>query len=137
MYANELRLHLRLIRDQERPLLLPGESFALGDVQVGAGSYEVRWRDALIRMASSQVLTLALLVKADGRAVSPEDIVRVAHRPSEYADVSTVSQRIHRLRERLQESGIDPKVVQSVSGHGYRLDKSLLDPPPHRSGASH
>lgn len=88
-----------------------------GDIEVDAGRAEARRGGQLIALTSRELAVLELLVRADGRVVSSEELLE--HAWDEHADPFTTSVRVimSRLRAKLGE----PPAIATVIGKGYRL----------------
>ena len=88
-----------------------------GDIVVDAGRAEARRGGQLIALTARELAVLELLVRADGRVVSSEELLE--HAWDEHADPFTTSVRVimSRLRAKLGE----PPAIATVIGKGYRL----------------
>ena len=75
------------------------------------------------RILELQPLTFELFAKLHENAEQILSVRRLTHEVWEGVVVSpeTLKQRIFLLRKALQSAGIDPKIIQSVRGKGYRL----------------
>ncbi len=66
---------------------------------------------------------LACLMKNAGRVVSREDLLRDAWGWEYLTETKTVDTHIKRLRDKIEQAGYDPSLVETVRGYGYRFKK--------------
>ncbi|MRS12772.1 MAG: response regulator transcription factor [Actinobacteria bacterium] len=64
---------------------------------------------------------LACLMRHAGRVLSREFLLTEAWGWQYLVDTKTVDTHIKRLRDKLTSAGVDPAVVETVRGYGYRL----------------
>lgn len=66
---------------------------------------------------------LGCLMKNAGKVVSREDLLRDAWGWEFITETKTVDTHIKRLRDKIEQAGYDPKLVETVRGYGYRFKK--------------
>ena len=64
---------------------------------------------------------LASLMKSAGKVVSREDLLREAWGWEYLTETKTVDTHIKRLRDKIEQAGYDPGLVETVRGYGYRF----------------
>ena len=67
---------------------------------------------------------LACLMRHAGKVLSRELLLREAWDWEYLVETKTVDTHIKRLRDKLEAAGVDPAVVETVRGYGYRLRAS-------------
>ena len=64
---------------------------------------------------------LASLMKNAGKVVSREELLRDAWGWEYLTETKTVDTHIKRLRDKIEQAGYDPGLVETVRGYGYRF----------------
>ena len=64
---------------------------------------------------------MACLMKNVGKVVSREELLRDAWGWEYLTETKTVDTHIKRLRDKIEQAGYDPGLVETVRGYGYRL----------------
>ena len=64
---------------------------------------------------------LACLMRHAGKVLSREQLLREAWDWEYLVETKTVDTHVKRLRDKLETAGIDPAVVETVRGYGYRF----------------
>ena len=64
---------------------------------------------------------LASLMKNAGKVVSREELLREAWGWEYLTETKTVDTHIKRLRDKIEQAGYDPGLVETVRGYGYRF----------------
>ena len=64
---------------------------------------------------------LAALMKSAGKVVSREDLLREAWGWDYITETKTVDTHIKRLRDKIGAAGLDPAIIETVRGYGYRF----------------
>jgi DNA-binding winged helix-turn-helix (wHTH) protein len=64
-------------------------------------------------------------MKNAGKVVSREDLLREAWGWEYLTETKTVDTHIKRLRDKIEQAGYDPGLVETVRGYGYRF-KAML-----------
>ena len=64
---------------------------------------------------------MAALMKQAGKVVSREDLLREAWGWEYLTETKTVDTHIKRLRDKIEQAGYDPGLVETVRGYGYRF----------------
>ena len=64
---------------------------------------------------------MACLMKNAGKVVSREELLRDAWGWEYLTETKTVDTHIERLRDKIEQAGYDPGLVETVRGYGYRF----------------
>ena len=64
---------------------------------------------------------LAALMRSAGKVVSREDLLREAWGWEYITETKTVDTHIKRLRDKIAAAGLDPAIIETVRGYGYRF----------------
>ena len=64
---------------------------------------------------------MACLMKNSGKVVSREELLRDAWGWEYLTETKTVDTHIKRLRDKIEQAGYDPGLVETVRGYGYRF----------------
>jgi len=64
---------------------------------------------------------LACLMRHQGQVLSREQLLRRAWEWEYLVETKTVDTHVKRLRDKLEAGGVDPGIVETVRGYGYRL----------------
>src|SRR5262249_26988139 len=113
----ELLPILRAIRPEG--LAEPQPILECGGLRLDPASLEVHLQGRLVRMPQREFLLLQLLMTHADRVVSREQI-----RDSVWGGVpgsNTITVHVQRLRQRLGDDQVDPRMILTVRGVGYRL----------------
>ena len=68
---------------------------------------------------------MACLMKNAGKVVSREELLRDAWGWEYLTETKTVDTHIKRLRDKIEQAGYDPSLVETVRGYGYRFKAQL------------
>lgn len=96
---------------------------SIGRVTVDIERHEVAVRGRKIELTPKEFELLRLLIEADGRVLSREELLEKiwGHGEDSEIDTRTVDQHIARLRRKLNTGG---SIVATVTNFGYRLKRS-------------
>ena len=101
-------------RDDETPLEAVG-------IVLDEGAHIARFGTADIDLTPREFELLACLMRHAGRVLSREHLLKEAWGWQYVVETKTVDTHIKRLRDKLTAAGVDPSVVETVRGYGYRL----------------
>jgi DNA-binding response OmpR family regulator len=108
----------------EATLPLDDTLFAAGQLLVDSAAKIVRsgGRQLDPPLSPAQFALLSLLMKAEGRVVSRDEVISAVWPDAEGGVTDqAVDALVYRLRERLDELGVDHNYVVTVRGHGFRF----------------
>jgi two-component system response regulator RegX3 len=101
-------------REEEGPLEAAGIVLDEAAHIARAGSTE-------IDLTPREFELLACLMRHAGRVLSREQLLREAWGWQYVVETKTVDTHVKRLRDKLAAAGVDPAVVETVRGYGYRM----------------
>jgi DNA-binding response OmpR family regulator len=113
----ELLPILRAIRPDG--LVLPLPPLQVGGLRLNPSSLEVSLHGRLVRMPMRELRLLQLLMAHADRVVTREQIRDSVWGGSPGSNTITV--HVQRLRQRLGDAQVDPRLILTVRGVGYRL----------------
>jgi DNA-binding response OmpR family regulator len=111
----ELVARIRALSRRSRPALPP--TLAHGDLQLDSGRRLVTRADRPVALSPKEYAVLELLLGAEGRVVSTEEILERAWDDATDPFTNAVRMTVSRLRAKLG----DPPVIQTVTPVGYRI----------------
>jgi len=77
--------------------------------------------ETLIDLTPREFELLATLMRHAGKVLNRDQLLRQAWGWEYLVETKTVDTHIKRLRDKLEAAGVDPAVVETVRGYGYRL----------------
>ncbi len=99
--------------------------FDEGGLVVNNATHECTLYGKEIALTPTEFSILWLLCKNQGRAVPSEEIFETVWKEKYYESNNTVMVHIRRLRKKLGEPMRQPRIIKTVWGVGYRIDKKL------------
>jgi two-component system response regulator BaeR/two-component system response regulator AdeR len=97
---------------------LTSEVFKAGDINVNMTAFEVRCKETLIDLTSSELRLLALLAKEPNRVRYRSELLAVTGDAESFADERSVDAHIKNIRRKLGPCG---EAIETVRGIGYKL----------------
>jgi TolB-like protein/DNA-binding winged helix-turn-helix (wHTH) protein len=112
-----------------RPELpVPDSVVRFADFELDGGRYELRRGDRVIKLEKIPFELLFLLVEADGRLVTREQIAERLWGKHVFLDVEHgVNTAIRKIRRALGDDPDQPRFVQTITGRGYRFIAATRD----------
>jgi two-component system, OmpR family, response regulator RegX3 len=98
-----------------------GERMEAGGFVVDEGAHTVTYEDRPIELTPREFELLACLMRHRGNVLSREQLLKQAWGWQIVVETKTVDTHVKRLRDKLEEAGASPEVVETVRGYGYRL----------------
>jgi len=105
-------------QSQDRPA---EEILEVAGIRLDEGAHEATHGDVLIDLTPREFELLACLMRHAGKVLSREQLLRQAWNWQYLVETKTVDTHIKRLRDKLAAAEVDPAVVETVRGYGYRL----------------
>jgi two-component system response regulator RegX3 len=99
----------------------PGEVFEAAGIRLDEGTHEVSSMGNPIDLTPREFELLACLMRHDGKVLSRDQLLRQAWGWEIVVETKTVDTHIKRLRDKIEQAGGDPAVVETVRGYGYRI----------------
>jgi DNA-binding response OmpR family regulator len=119
------RVRAILHRANPRPAVARPNFLRVGGIEIDLDRREVRVNGRHRRVTPRELTVLTLLIEADGKVLSREDLLKRLWGVDEDADVSTrtVDQHIARLRRSLLS---ERRRIVTVKGLGYKIETGPL-----------
>jgi len=92
-----------------------------GDLEINAGTREVRRLGALVELTATEFDVLHCLVEAAGRVLSREQIQARVWGPTHHGTPRTIDNFVLQLRAKLEDDAANPRHIMTVRGVGYRF----------------
>jgi two-component system response regulator RegX3 len=99
-----------------------GERFESAGVLLDESTHEVTSGGVLVDLTPREFELLACLMRHHGKVLSRDQLLRQAWGWEIVVETKTVDTHIKRLRDKLEAAGVDPAIVETVRGYGYRLN---------------
>lgn len=99
-----------------------GDRFEAAGMVLDEATHQVRSADADIELTPREFELLACLMRHAGKVLSRDQLLRQAWGWEIVVETKTVDTHIKRLRDKLEAAGVNPDVVETVRGYGYRLN---------------
>ena len=100
----------------------PGEVYEAAGIHLDETSHDVTFGDTPIDLTPREFELLACLMMHAGKVLSRDQLLRQAWGWEIVVETKTVDTHIKRLRDKLEAAGVDPNIVETVRGYGYRLN---------------
>ena len=97
------------------------EIFQAGQVSMDDRSKEVRINGRPVSLSPREYDLLKLLISEPNRVFSTNEIIQTVWPNKNNADATDVKQYIHLLRNKIEASPSDHRLIQTVKGFGYRF----------------
>jgi DNA-binding response OmpR family regulator len=118
----ELRSRVRaVLRRAGGRVLDEGDVTTVGPVTLDRRRREVTCRGAPVKLTFSEFELLACLMSQPGRLYNRQELLRAIWGDSAYRDPRAIDVHIRHLREKLEESPEQPRIILTVRGAGYRV----------------
>ncbi len=105
----------------ERPSDLPGEHLEASGIVLDEAAHEARHGEIPIDLTPREFELLATLMRYPGKVLTREQLLRQAWGWEYLVETKTVDTHIKRLRDKLAAAGVNPAVIETVRGYGYRI----------------
>jgi DNA-binding response OmpR family regulator len=99
-----------------------GAVVRIGDCDVDFGRAELRRSGAPVDVTALELRLLGALVRARGRVLTREQLIRQAWGENTHVGDRVVDTHILNLRKKIEPRAAEPQFLKSVRGLGYRLD---------------
>ncbi len=96
-------------------------SISAGGLTLDESAHTAKGEHGNINLTPREFELLASLMRNAGKVVSREDLLRDAWGWEYLTETKTVDTHIKRLRDKIEASGYDPGLVETVRGYGYRF----------------
>jgi DNA-binding response OmpR family regulator len=117
----ELAARVRTVLRRARAGAPPTERIAFGDVELDAGTREVRKGGAEVRLTAKEFDLLWFLACHPRRVFGRDQLMSRVWGYEAALDTGTVTVHVRRLREKIEDDPSTPRHLQTVWGIGYRV----------------
>lgn len=94
-----------------------------GDLEIDPDQIEVRKGGREILLSPREFKLLHTMAQSPGRVFQRSALLRQVWGEEDYIDERTVNVYVQRLRNKLDDSSSEPKMIETVRGFGYRFVK--------------
>lgn len=98
-------------------------AITIQDVRILPGSWRVFKGDRELKMPNREFTLLKYLAERPNFVFSKEQLFEAIWGYGYMGDSATVSVHIGRIREKIEDDPSNPKIIETVWGRGYRLNK--------------
>ena len=96
--------------------------YRLGPLEIDVLAREARLGSTSLPLTRLEFDLLEVLARHIGQVLSRDQLLDLVWGYDYYGDTRAVDSAVKRLRARLREAGIDPGIISTVRGVGYRLE---------------
>ncbi|MDR1017055.1 MAG: response regulator transcription factor [Coriobacteriales bacterium] len=97
------------------------ESLEVNGIHVDTAEHSASYKGQEIDLTPREFELLATMMQHAGKVVSRDQLLREAWGWETVVETKTVDTHIKRLRDKLESVGIDPGLIETVRGYGYKL----------------
>lgn len=115
----QLRRYRQLSRNPEKG----HDILRLGSLEIDPRAYQVRMNGEIIEFSAKEFQLLQFLVSHAGQVFSKEQLFNQVWGYDSYGDQNTVTVYISKIRDKIEVSPAQPRIVKTVWGVGYKVDK--------------
>jgi two-component system response regulator RegX3 len=112
---------LRRAPSGSREAGMAGEHIELCGIMLDEGAHVAESDGRLIDLTPREFELLACLMRHGGKVLSRDQLLREAWGWEYLVETKTVDTHVKRLRDKLEAAGVDPALVETVRGYGYRF----------------
>ena len=94
-----------------------------GDLEIDPDQIEVRKNGREVLLSPREFKLLHTMAQSPGRVFQRSALLRQVWGEEDYIDERTVNVYVQRLRNKLDDSSTEPKLIETVRGFGYRFVK--------------
>ena len=95
----------------------------MGNVTLNQATFELSTPSGSVRLANKEFQMLELMMSNPHRLISSEHFMEKIWGYDYVGDSATVMVHINRIREKIEDDSRKPKILETVWGAGYRLNK--------------
>ncbi len=99
----------------------PGLAIQASGIELDEEAHTALWGSRSLDLTPREFELLACLMRHAGKVLSREQLLRQAWGWEHLVETKTVDTHVRRLRNKLEEVGADPGIVETVRGYGYRV----------------
>lgn len=98
-----------------------GEKIELVGITLDEGAHLAETAERPIDLTPREFELLACLMRHGGKVLSRDQLLKEAWGWEYLVETKTVDTHVKRLRDKLEAAGVDPALVETVRGYGYRF----------------
>lgn len=98
-----------------------GEQINVAGIDLDEAAHTASSGDRPIDLTPREFELLACLMRHAGKVLSRDQLLREAWGWEFLVETKTVDTHVKRLRDKLEAAGVDPSLVETVRGYGYRF----------------
>ncbi len=115
------RVHALLRRGAGGDFPNATRAISAGGITLDEDAHTAKGTNGPLDLTPREFELLASLMKNAGKVVSREELLREAWGWEYLTETKTVDTHIKRLRDKIEQAGYDPGLVETVRGYGYRF----------------
>jgi two-component system KDP operon response regulator KdpE len=119
---NELLARLRVLLRRTEQLRLSGSLISMHDVVIDVNRHAVTKRGNPVHLSPIEYNLLHFLAKAKGGLVTQRALLREVWGPAASDQTHYLRIYMGKLRQKLEDTPADPKIILTEAGIGYRLN---------------
>ena len=100
---------------------MAAERIVVAGITLDESSHVAEADGRLIDLTPREFELLACLMRHGGKVLSRDQLLREAWNWEYLVETKTVDTHVKRLRDKLEAAGVDPAMVETVRGYGYRF----------------
>ncbi len=100
-----------------------GKEIIIGDIKILPDNYQVFVQDKEIKFPNKEFELLKYLALNPNTVISKENLFEMIWGMNSDAMDATVTVHINRIREKIEKDPKNPKIIETIWGVGYRLNK--------------
>lgn len=100
---------------------IAAERIEVAGITLDESSHVAEADGRLIDLTPREFELLACLMRHGGKVLSRDQLLREAWNWEYLVETKTVDTHVKRLRDKLEAAGVDPAMVETVRGYGYRF----------------
>jgi len=100
---------------------MAAERIEVAGITLDESSHVAEADGRLIDLTPREFELLACLMRHGGKVLSRDQLLREAWNWEYLVETKTVDTHVKRLRDKLEAAGVDPAMVETVRGYGYRF----------------
>ncbi len=112
---------LRRVQTGSREVAASPEKVVVSGVTLDEAAHEATADGLPIDLTPREFELLACLMRHAGKVLSRDQLLREAWGWEYLVETKTVDTHVKRLRDKLESAGVDPALVETVRGYGYRF----------------
>jgi len=99
------------------------EDIIIGSIRIRPAFFEVYKEDELLELTPKEFELLLYLIERQGRVITREHMLNSVWNYEFAGDSRIVDVHISHLRDKLEENPKQPKLIKTVRGLGYKLER--------------